>query len=268
MALASRADKLRLLLALLSENRGEANDRMRAIVSGWWETGRVRPGRYEPLPFASVLSALGSHLHAELVQLVEEPAVHALEAELRQGVEQIRGRSPFSPIHGGDLVLGRLCYAACRALSPAIVVETGVAHVVTSSFILSALDVNRRGELHSVDLPPPAADADRFVGALIPGRLKVRWHLHRGTSRRVMPTLLRDIAEVDVFIHDSLHTEENTRWELQTVQPHLQKSAVVISDDIDETMAFEEFVHAARPRYSAVLREVDKARLCGVAVLD
>ncbi|RMG03228.1 MAG: hypothetical protein D6735_08975 [Acidobacteria bacterium] len=71
-----------------------------------------------------------------------------------------------------------------------MVLETEVGYGVTSAFILKALEVNGHGTLHSVDLPPLGCDADQFVGILIPELLKYRWQLHRGVSRRVLPSLL------------------------------------------------------------------------------
>lgn len=49
-------------------------------------------------------------------------------------------------------------YTIIRIRKPDIVVETGVAQGVSSTFILQALEDNGRGQLYSIDLPPAGAD--------------------------------------------------------------------------------------------------------------
>ena len=44
-------------------------------------------------------------------------------------------------------------YALCRKLKPDVVVETGVASGVSSSYILCALHENEHGQLYSIDVP-------------------------------------------------------------------------------------------------------------------
>ncbi|HEX7480528.1 MAG TPA: class I SAM-dependent methyltransferase [Polyangiales bacterium] len=268
MGSSSHASKLRLLLSLLPARPAEFGDRLRAMLQVRWEARRVRAGNYQATDFAQVLDALGSTLGHRLAAFLDDSAVHELEAQLQDRAKRIRESSPLSALHDGDLVLGRLCYAVCRGLRPSVVVETGVAHGVTSAFVLTALAANAHGELHSIDLPPLGVDADRFVGALIPSACRSRWHLHRGASRRVLPGLLARIGPIDVFVHDSLHTEQNMGFELQSVLPHLRRPGVVISDDIEGNRAFERFASSSNPSYTAVLREAGKPGLCGVALLD
>lgn len=47
-----------------------------------------------------------------------------------------------------------ILYTIVRAYKPEIVVETGVAHGVTSAFMLCAMHENNKGHLYSIDLPP------------------------------------------------------------------------------------------------------------------
>jgi hypothetical protein len=56
----------------------------------------------------------------------------------------------FADHDGVRLIL----YSIVRAYKPEIVVETGVAHGVTSAFLLCAMHENRKGHLYSIDLPP------------------------------------------------------------------------------------------------------------------
>lgn len=147
-----------------------------------------------------------------------------------------------------------------------MVLETGVAQGVTSRCILAALDADGLGELHSVDLPPLGTDVDDYVGCLVPDELRIRWTLHRGSSRRLLPPLLSRLSAVDVFVHDSLHTTRNIAFELEAVTPYLTDRAIVVADDIEANDAFERWVGATLPACCAVSRERDKPGQFGLAV--
>jgi hypothetical protein len=168
--------------------------------------------------------------------------------------------------HNADFGLARLCYLICRALKPSIVLETGVAYGLTTAVVLKALDVNGTGLLHSVDLPPLGSEADQFVGRLIPQQLRHRWRLHRGASRRVLPSLLPQLGQVDIFVHDSLHTLRNMRHEFRSVMGYLSQPGVVIADDVDRNPAFLQLVHDTHPAFWATSEEVEKKALFGVSV--
>jgi len=152
----------------------------------------------------------------------------------------------------------------CRLLRPRLVVETGVANGVTSAFILRALAENRHGSLHSVDLPPLGGDFHGSVGRLIPDRLRGRWQLHVGSSRRELPKVV-DGNAVDVFLHDSVHTYRTMSWEFATVWPNLRSGGVLLSDDVQDNKAFEE-MRTRGVGFWRVVREQDKPFLFGIAV--
>ena len=64
---------------------------------------------------------------------------------------------------------------------------------------------NGSGELISID-PQPG------TGWLVPDELRDRWRPIRATSYDALPS----VGQIDLFIHDSLHTPECERWELET----------------------------------------------------
>lgn len=174
---------------------------------------------------------------------------------------------PFDRSHNGTQTLGRLCYYACRLLRPRIVVETGVAYGVTSAYILQALAENGHGRLHSIDLPPLSPRADEHVGLLVLPELRHRWSLTMGSANKVLPSLLSELGEIDLFVHDSLHTYSHMTWEFATVLPSLRAGGGIISDDISGNRAFEELT--ARPevdRWFAIHQE-GKNGLCGAATI-
>src|SRR5262245_58700490 len=213
--------KAGLLFALLPYRPLEFYDRVRTMLEVHLEHLWVRSGNYQTQEWQAAIADASRALGRDLGIFLEEPAAVDLETQIRRQVDDLSTRAPFTSLHNGDFRLARLCYAICRAIRPSAIVETGVAYGVTSAFVLRALETNGSGTLHSVDLPPLGRDADRFVGILIPPELKHRWHLRRGASKRVLPALVRQLDRVDLFIHDSLHTYSNMRWELRTITARL-----------------------------------------------
>jgi hypothetical protein len=157
------------------------------------------------------------------------------------------GRGTFGGWDDASKELSRAVFCAARNLRPSAVVETGVARGVTSRFILEALEQNGHGALWSVDLPPLIDKGlEEQTGIAVPDRLRRRWVLVRGSSRCALPGLLEEIGQVDLFVHDSIHTGRNVRFELDHVWPHVSTRGVVIVDDVDYNSAFAAFVAASR----------------------
>ena len=84
------------------------------------------------------------------------------------------GPMSFLSWNDGDAGLARTVWCLVRHLRPGKVVETGVAHVVTSRFILEALDRNQRGHLWSIDLPPIEKQWREQVGVAVGNRHAAR----------------------------------------------------------------------------------------------
>jgi hypothetical protein len=224
---------------------------------------RVRPGpsgRRQPLE--EILPALSEVLGTDLEAFLREEGRTQIEAQVRERTEQLGADAPFPVAYNAADSLALLCYALCRELRPATVLETGVAYGMTSAYIAKALAVNGAGELQSVDRPPVRPGVEQYIGTLVPPELRSRWTLHYGTSRRLLPRLLPELGGISLFVHDSLHTYRNISWELRTVTPHLTRPAVVLVDDTSGNRAFEEWVARARPAFSAVVADAP----VGVAV--
>jgi predicted O-methyltransferase YrrM len=162
-------------------------------------------------------------------------------------------------VQGADLYAKKILvqYAAVRAFAPDVVVETGVASGVSSSYLLLALQKNNRGVLHSIEVGDP-----RFLppgkpsGWIVPEWLRSRWDLRIGDSRLLLPRLFEEIAKTDVFIHDSLHTYEQMLWEYRAAYPFLRPGGLLISDDAAWNPAFTEFCREVGARRWAILRGV------------
>lgn len=256
--------KTRALLSLLPQRPQEFYDRVTTIAQRRLEQGRMKAPQYDARTLTHAISRIDI-ASSEVENILAESALDEIQLQVRQRLHELRGRSPFKSTHNAGYTLARCCYIVCRSLKPAVVLETGVAHGVTSAFILKALEQNGSGALFSVDLPPLGMDADRYVGAAIPPSLKGRWELHRGVSRRVLPRLLNEVSPVDVFVHDSLHTYLNMRWEFSAVLSHVRSGGVILADDIQNNRAFKE-VQLRSNGFSEIIREDGTPVLVGIAI--
>ena len=132
-------------------------------------------------------------------------------------------------------------YIITRIMKPNVVVETGVASGVSSAYILQALEDNNEGELYSIDISAYIPRGVKPTGWIVPSSLRHRWHLIIGSSSEKLPHLLEILREIDVFLHDSLHTYKNMLWEYKTAWPFIRKDGILLSHDIQENDAFSEF---------------------------
>src|SRR5262249_38966522 len=145
------------------------------------------------------LSELTGCPAAKLREFLDEPlntpqfAVVLREAEIAtQGSEG----------YGADLYAKKVLvqYAAIRAFRPEVVVETGVANGVSSSYLLLALEKNGAGKLHSIDIGDNSyVPAGKTTGWIVPEFLKHRWDFRIGDSKILLPKLLSELGSIDVF---------------------------------------------------------------------
>lgn len=138
--------------------------------------------------------------------------------------------------------LGTVLYSLCRKIRPDIVVETGVASGVSSSYILCSLEENKNGVLYSIDLSWQEGQS----GWLIPDYLQHRWHLITGRSSDKLPPLLDNLNTIDIFLHDSEHTYRNMLFEYQAAWIHLRHGGLLLSHNIDASDAFPDFCESVR----------------------
>jgi hypothetical protein len=151
------------------------------------------------------------------------------------------GPESYQSWNDGDMGLVRSIWCLTRHLRPRIVVETGVAHGVTSRFILEALESNGAGHLWSIDLPPFERPWHKQIGIAVGSRHADRWSYIKGSSRRHLPALLAQLGQIDLFIHDSLHSERNVRFEMDQAWAVLTTKGAIVVDDIDANWGFRSF---------------------------
>jgi predicted O-methyltransferase YrrM len=151
----------------------------------------------------------------------------------------------------------RLIYKALRLQRPERVVETGVADGRSSRTILSALAANHTGQLTSFDV---AED----VGSLVEPTLRSRWELvvlPASGRREALEGRLATVAPFDVFLHDSDHSYAWQSFEYRIGFAGLRPGGLLLSDDIDGSFAFLDFVDQRR---LAALACVGSLKVMGV----
>ena len=121
-------------------------------------------------------------------------------------------------------------------------VETGVARGVTTRFLLEAFERNGSGRLWSIDLPPLLERGLRSeTAAAVPERCRRRWKYLEGSSRRRLPRLLADLGGIDLFVHDSIHTERNLRFELDRAMAAIGGHGALVCDDVHMNAGFRAY---------------------------
>jgi Methyltransferase domain len=155
-------------------------------------------------------------------------------------------------------------WALVTHLQPRTVVETGVARGVTSRFVLEGLERTGFGRLWSVDLPTVDPQFHPQIAAAVPEQLRERWTFVSGTSRQRLPALVADAGGIDLFIHDSLHTGSNLRFELECAWEAVRPGAAVLVDDVYQNLVFHQFVEKVRPTWSTVAANPDGSYRFGI----
>lgn len=178
----------------------------------------------------------------EIARFVAEPAA---DDELLRGLRMsLRQRSDRNDEPRFGRRLG--WYALVRALQPQVVVETGVHDGLGSALLLRALDRNGSGKLIGFDLGVES-------GWLVPSALRSRYELILGDVRDTLPRRLA-AGDVDLFIHDSLHTYEHERFELEAVLAASgDRVAALVSDNAHATSALEDVCREHELRYALFL---------------
>lgn len=166
-------------------------------------------------------------------------------------------------------VYRNLLYYFIRETKPKIIIETGVLHGLTTTWILQALKDNKSGKLISIDLPRrdwnlymgsrqfgPGSESekeeleDQNPGWIIPEYLKSNWELVLGPSEIELEKVCKNIKKVDLFIHDSDHSYETMKYECDYVANEYPEADIIIDDFNLNNYTFEIL---ASGLYSAIL---------------
>ncbi len=177
---------------------------------------------------------------------------------------ELHGAPMPGTLWDADAAFARAAFCAAAHSGARRVVETGVARGITSRCLLEALGSD--GHLWSIDMLPNDRGWAALTRTAVPRELGARWTYVAGSTRRRLSPLLRDIAPIDVFLHDSHHTGANMRFELGAAWPRLKPGGLLLCDDVQENGAFAELVDGLPRDQWAVGQEEHKPALFGIAV--
>ena len=202
-------------------------------------------------------------------------ALMSLTGASAEEIKVLKGQFLSSPIHsevdetlekiGKSKTLAKkmnyswFYYALIRLAKPKDVIETGVWFGFSTAFLLQGLEDNGSGKLYSIDLPnaqyefpksiynPQGRPSKALVGQaehtgiLVPDRLRPRWELIIGKSQEKLGPLLDKLQQIDLFIHDGEHTDEDMMYEFETAWKHLTPRGILVADDVHVSSAFPDF---------------------------
>jgi predicted O-methyltransferase YrrM len=161
-------------------------------------------------------------------------------AELLEEAQRLSERSAVEMGGAGDL---NLIHAAARLSGARHAIETGVAYGWSSLAILAALAGRPTARLTSVDMPYPKRNNEAFVGIVVPDPFRENWDLIREPDRRgLSKALSRHPRGIDLAHYDSDKSWWGRRYAYPMLWSALRPGGVFISDDIQDNMAFAEFV--------------------------
>ncbi len=152
-----------------------------------------------------------------------------------------------------------LLYVIVRVMRPRVVVLTGVFDGAADAMMLRAMQRNAYGTLVSIDLPAVEAISlstsemkdsslprGQKPGWLVPDDLRLRYDLRLGDSRELLPAALKEFLQIDIFVHDSLHTYDHQLFEYSMAWPSIRVGGLLMSDDVLWNMAFWHFIRKVK----------------------
>ena len=201
-------------------------------------------------------------LEGDLLKFISEITEGEPSKEFEAAIDRAVEEAGHSIKGGIDHRAGARIYAVIREKKPDVVVETGVAHGLSTLYVLIALEQNQHGKLYSVDYPFYSSMSlsefrestyDEYGGAsmlpagkdsgwIIPKKYRRRWELQQGKSQKELPKLVCKIDEIDIFIRDSEHSFPAMAFEFELAWEWLQQEGLILSDDIRVNNVFDKFV--------------------------
>ena len=156
-----------------------------------------------------------------------------------------------------------LLYELCEQTKAMRVLETGVAAGWSTLAILLSLKKRPGARLDSVDMPYLGRLGDDDVGIAVPDHLKSHWTLHRFPDRQALPKILRNGHEFDLVHYDSDKSYQGRSWAYRAIWAHVRAGGVFVSDDIQDNMAFADFVRDLKLE-PWVLRDPKEEKYAGI----
>lgn len=204
--------------------------------------------------FAGGLDAIGHTVGPErLGELAAEYAQVSAEIARRYRTMQI----PYPTDWAIEEATARLLYYLVRIARPETVLEIGVANGHSTAIILDALRRNATGRLHSVDIRSK-------VGALLGEADRTEWTYVELAAKRAnaeLIELMNQLPPLDLAFHDGSHEYIDQLLDYEAIWPRLRTGGVLVSDDIDLSRAFSDFVQSVGARPVILL---DRRKVVGI----
>ena len=162
------------------------------------------------------------------------------DEDLREELTRRLSSNPFRRICATEPHWARRLgwYALVRAAEPDHIVETGTHLGLGSCIIAAALLRNGHGRLTTIDIDPDA-------GYLIAEPWAEVIDRRIGSSVEELVTM----RDVDIFLHDSLHTYDYESKELAAVESNLRPDAIVLSDNAHDSAALSDWAERTGRHY-------------------
>lgn len=218
------AQALELALRKFAPNRDTPE--LAASAAAW--------ARERAVPVAQALERVGLLANGQLAP--KPPAALLAEAMERARASKVVMGGP------GDI---DLLYAATLLSGARRIVETGVAYGWSSLAILVGIEQTLDARLVSVDMPYPKLGNEQWVGVVVPDELRRNWEIIREPDRNgLVKAIARLGGTIDLCHYDSDKSYRGREFAFAHLWPALAPGGVFISDDIQDNLAFKNFVEA------------------------
>lgn len=155
---------------------------------------------------------------------------------------------------GGSL---ELIYFWTRRIKPDFVLETGVAAGWSSYAFLNALKANGNGKLLSSDFPYfRIKNPEKYIGILVPDKLRNgNWQVEINGDDLNLPKLLNSETKLQLIHYDSDKRKSGRVRFLSKIELYLDEDYVLIMDDIQNDLAFKEYVEKMNCTFRVISSE-------------
>jgi len=240
MKFSTSLSNLKVLLRKVLEKMSELGHDESEIAYQWALT--------EQIPIGNWLQNLEKNLYVETigaVEVIQKESQETLKHLQKIGID----------LGGGGAI--DLLYFFTRLVQPRIVLETGVAAGWSSFAFLLAMERNGKGVLLSSDLPYfRIANPEKYIGILVPDKYRTdNWQLEIKGDQFNLPKFLNISKKLEVIHYDSDKRKSSKMDFLNTIEEFIADNAVIIMDDIQNNLAFKEFVESRKLTYTVVKSE-------------
>lgn len=127
----------------------------------------------------------------------------------------------------------------CKAKN---IIETGIAFDWSSLSLLLSISNRKNSLLISNDIPYENRNNDKYVGCVVPEKLKQSWKIINLPDRQAIPKALKRFQNsIDLCHYDSDKSYEGRMFAYPQLWAALRSGGCFISDDICDNFAFRDF---------------------------